>query len=119
MDIAEAGDFVYVDPPYAPVSPSANFTSYTATGFSAADQQRLQRVVIAAVRRGCQVLLSNSMASNVVDLYGTEAARAAGLRTLAVPARRAMNSNAAKRGPVQELLVTNIAPAIETSVREC
>jgi len=108
VEIAAAGDFLYFDPPYAPISQSANFTSYTPTGFSAADQRRLQRLAIAAARRGCHVLLSNSTASEIVDMYDAAAARKAGLRAVVVPARRTLNSNVAKRGPIGELLVTNV-----------
>jgi DNA adenine methylase len=109
VEIAADGDFLYFDPPYAPVSQSSNFTSYTASGFSADDQRHLQQLVIAAARRGCHVLLSNSTAADVVRLYDTKTARDAGLRSLVVPARRAVNSNAAKRGPVGELLLTNVS----------
>jgi DNA adenine methylase len=108
MEIAADGDFLYFDPPYSPVSQSSNFTAYTASGFSAGDQRRLQQLVIAAARRGCHVVLSNSTATDVVALYDTKAARDAGLRTIVIPARRAVNSNAAKRGPINELLVTNV-----------
>jgi DNA adenine methylase len=108
VDIAEGGDFLYFDPPYSPVSPSSNFTSYTATGFSADDQRQLHQLVIAAAKRGCHVLLSNSTAADVVALYDTKATRDVRLRPHVVPARRAVNSNAAKRGPVNELLVTNV-----------
>ena len=62
-DVAEAGDFLYVDPPYAPLSRTANFTSYTASRFGEADQARLQQLVIDVARRGCHVLVSNSTAS--------------------------------------------------------
>ncbi len=61
-EIAAPGDFVYFDPPYAPVSRTANFTSYTGPRFDAEDQRRLQRIVIALARRGCSVVLSNSTA---------------------------------------------------------
>jgi DNA adenine methylase len=109
METAGTGDFVYFDPPYAPLSRSANFTSYTAAGFSADDQRRLQSLAVAAARRGCHVLLSNSTAPEVIDLYDADAVRQAGLQALLIPARRAVNSNAARRGPVEELLVTNVA----------
>jgi DNA adenine methylase len=116
-DIAAAGDFLYGDPPYAPVSRTANFTSYTASRFDGADQERLQRLVIEVARRGCHVLVSNSTAKEIAALYATDGeARGAGLRALRVPARRAINSNAARRGPVEEFLITNIqAPASQTS----
>jgi DNA adenine methylase len=109
-DIAAPGDFVYFDPPYAPLSRTANFTSYTGPRFDAGDQQRLQRVAIALARRGCSVVLSNSTADEIADLYERNAdARAAGLRVLRVPARRAINSNAARRGPIDEFLISNVA----------
>jgi DNA adenine methylase len=109
LDIAGPGDFIYFDPPYAPVSGTANFTSYTTPRFTLADQAELQRTVIALAQRGCHVLVSNSTATEIAALYDTnDAARNAGLRVLRVPARRAINSNAARRGPVSEFLVTNI-----------
>ena len=112
LSLAEPGDFVYFDPPYAPLSRTANFTSYTALRFTADDQQRLQRIVIALAGRGCHVLLSNSTADEIAALYDQNAdARAAGLRALRVPARRMINSNAARRGPVEEYLITNVAVA--------
>ncbi len=107
--IAKAGDFLYIDPPYAPVSRTANFTSYTSGRFGAADQQRLQAMVVGLARRGCHVLLSNSTALEIATLYeGNAQTRAAGLRTLRVPARRAINSHAGRRGSVEEYLITNI-----------
>ena len=112
LDIAAPGDFVYFDPPYAPLSRTANFTSYTALRFGAEDQGRLQQIVIALATRGCSVLLSNSTADEITVLYERNAdARAAGLRAFRVPARRAINSNAARRGTVDEYLISNVGPA--------
>lgn len=111
LDEARAGDFFYFDPPYAPVSRTAQFTSYTAGGFGPAEQRRLQHVVIELARRGGQVLLSNSTAGEISELYERDgAAQAAGLRCHRVRARRAINSNASHRGPVTEFLITNITP---------
>ncbi len=111
---AEPGDFVYIDPPYAPLTRTALFTAYTAGGFSLADQERLQGVVLQLAARGCRVLLSNSTAPAIARLYdGNPAAVSAGLRAHKVPARRAINSDAAKRGAVLEYLVTNIPPGGE------
>ena len=106
---ARAGDFIYFDPPYAPLSTTAQFTSYTSGGFGADDQRRLQQVVIALARRGCHVLLSNSTASEIAALYdGNTEARKVGLRAHTVPARRAINSNASRRGGVDEYVITNL-----------
>ena len=62
-------------------------------------------------RRGCFVVLSNSTAPLVTDLYDTKPARRIGLRLHRVPARRAINSKGAKRGVVEEYIVSNVAPS--------
>lgn len=109
LDSAQPGDFVYFDPPYAPLSRTAFFTSYTADGFSLADQQRLQQVTIELARRGCWVLLSNSTAPEIAELYdGNREAEAVSLSAYKVPAKRAINSDAAGRGQVLEYLISNI-----------
>jgi DNA adenine methylase len=111
LEVADAGDFVYIDPPYAPLSPTANFTSYTASGFTLSDHERLQQVVIALAGRGCQVLVSNSTAPEIANLYDTSPeARAAGFHTMRVAARRAVNSDVTRRGPIDEFLISNIQP---------
>ena len=110
LERAGPGDFVYLDPPYAPLSATARFTSYTAGGFGDAEHVRLQQVVVALARRGCAVLLSNSTAPLVRSLYDRNAeARAAGLRAHLVPARRAINCLPGARGQVFEYLITNVA----------
>ncbi len=86
LEIAAPGDFVYFDPPYAPLTRTANFRGYTGRGFSDRDQEALQRVVIALAQRGVNVLLSNSTAPSVTELYEhNRDADAAGLRALRVP----------------------------------
>ena len=108
---AGEGDFVYLDPPYAPLSGTARFTSYTAGGFGDGEQESLQRAVIALASRGASVLLSNSAAPRIRQLYARHrGARDAGLRAKTVAARRAINSRASSRGPVREYLITNVAP---------
>lgn len=110
---AAAGDFVYFDPPYAPVSKTANFRGYTGRGFSDAQQEALQRLLIDLARRGVSVLLSNSVAPEITRLYEENNAVAdAGLRSYRFPARRAINSRGDRRGAVEELVVSNIPPAL-------
>jgi len=112
LDVAADGDFLYFDPPYAPLSRTANFTSYTSPRFDAADQVRLQQAVVELARRGCYVLVSNSTAAEIGRLYEESAtAHAAGLHAFRVAARRAVNSKASRRGPVEEFLITNIQAA--------
>jgi DNA adenine methylase len=112
--LAEAGngDFVYLDPPYAPLSKTASFAHYTAGGFSHADQLRLLRAVIAACERGARVVLSNSSAPEIVKAYEGREAEEAGLSLAYVAARRAINSRASARGVVNEVILTNVAPAL-------
>jgi DNA adenine methylase len=105
-----AGDFVYCDPPYAPLSRTASFAHYTAAGFTPFDQRRLQQAVIDACRRGAKLLLSNSSAPDIVELYSSTAAQRAGLALTLVPARRAINSRASARGAVHEVVVSNVRP---------
>lgn len=107
---ARPGDFVYFDPPYAPLGPTSNFRQYTARGFSDDDQARLQALAVGLAGRGVHVLLSNSSAASIVRLYGERTARSAGLRMRRVSARRAVNTRADRRGPVDELLVSNLPP---------
>jgi DNA adenine methylase len=107
--LAEAGrgDFVYCDPPYAPLSRTACFANYTANGFTPDDQLRLQRGLIAAAGRGATVVLSNSSAPEIERLYSAPEAVHAGLRIERVAARRAINSRADARGPIDELVIAN------------
>ena len=67
--------------------------------------------MIAAARRGAVVVVSNSSAPEIVKGYTSQAARAAGLSVQRVAARRAINSNGDRRGPVEELIVTNATSA--------
>jgi DNA adenine methylase len=110
-DVAGAGDFVYLDPPYAPLSATSSFTAYTAESFTMRDHERLQQMVIALAAGGCHVLLSNSTAGEIAALYDSRPARAAGLHAVRVPARRSVNSDPASRGPVDEFLISNLAAA--------
>jgi DNA adenine methylase len=112
VDTARAGDFLYFDPPYAPLSKTSRFTNYTAEGFGLEDQKRLRDLLIAMAARGCIVVMSNSTAPEIVELYeGSRAVDAAGLHCHRVPARRAINSNGARRGVVEEYVITNVPPA--------
>lgn len=105
---ARNGDFVYFDPPYAPLSATAHFTSYTSDGFDTEDQRELQRVVFELVRKGCHVVLSNSTAPQITALYRNSEAQKLEIALHTVPARRAINSNASRRGHVDEYIITNV-----------
>ena len=109
LQSARAGDLIYCDPPYAPLSTTARFTSYTSDGFGREDQRYLQQVLIELAQRKCHVVLSNSTAPEIAGLYdGNKDAERVGLRAHTVPARRAINSDASRRGHVDEYIITNV-----------
>ena len=105
---ARTGDLVYFDPPYAPLSATARFTAYTADGFTDADQRRLQEIACELVGRGCHVIISNSTAPMVGELY--REAHRHGLRAHTVAAKRAINSDSGGRGEVMEYIISNVRP---------
>ncbi|MBS2022891.1 MAG: DNA adenine methylase [Deltaproteobacteria bacterium] len=100
LEKTASGDFVYLDPPYDPVSPTASFASYTKDGFRWEDQERLFHACVRLNRRGVRFLLSNSATPRIRELYR-------GFEQRIVKAPRAINSNAAARGGVDEILVFN------------
>ncbi|MEN9235610.1 MAG: DNA adenine methylase [Gloeomargarita sp. GMQP_bins_120] len=100
LDWAQPGDFIYLDPPYVPLSPTANFTSYAAAGFGEAEQRELAALFRELHRRGCYVMLSNSWCAFTLALYGD-------FPCIELKAARAINSKAEDRGQVSELLVCN------------
>jgi len=114
---ARAGDFLYCDPPYAPLSRTSSFAHYTAGGFSAFDHTRLQQAVISACARGALVVMSNSSAREIVQAYDGAEAKRVGLKVRRVPARRAINSRASSRGPVDELIISNVKRAALGAIR--
>jgi DNA adenine methylase len=97
---AQAGDFVYFDPPYDPLTATASFTGYGAGGFDRAAQTRLRDTFVELDQRGCRVLLSNSDTEFIRELYD-------GFAICSIDATRAINSNALKRGKVSEVLIKN------------
>lgn len=97
---AQQGDLIYFDPPYHPLSLTSSFTSYTSSGFAAAEQMRLAELFCALDKRGCYLMLSNSTAPLIRRLYD-------GFHVHEVDARRAINSNGDGRGVIKEYLITN------------
>jgi DNA adenine methylase len=100
LEWAGPGDFVYLDPPYHPLSKTASFTSYTSAAFSTEDQRRLAATFEELNRRGCQIMLSNSYTDSIQQLYQ-------GHEQIQVQAIRAISSKADQRGAIPELLVMN------------
>jgi len=104
IETAEEGDLCYFDPPYEPVSETAYFTSYSAEGFDIDEQLRLRDTCLKLDDKGVFFVLSNSHVKQIVDMYNESDS----FRIEVVQARRSINSKADKRGPVNEILVTNI-----------
>lgn len=97
---AKEGDFVYLDPPYDPLSETSSFTGYSLDGFNRDDQLRLRELFIRLHERGCYVLLSNSATEFIKEIY-------ADFHIEIVSASRNINSDASKRGKIAEVLVRN------------
>lgn len=96
---AQPGDLVYFDPPYVPLSVTSSFTKYTSDGFDAEHQVRLRDVALALKQRGVHVLLSNSSADFVRELYRKD------FELIEVSATRLVNSKATRRGAITELVI--------------
>ena len=92
--------FVYLDPPYDPVSDTANFTGYNKGGFGKEEQIRLKECCDLLARRNIKFLLSNSSTDFIRELYGD-------YRITIVRAKRSVNSVGSKRGKIDEVLVRN------------
>lgn len=94
------GCFVYLDPPYDPVSNTASFTGYNKGGFDQDDQLRLKECCDDLTKRGIKFMLSNSATEFIKNLYRD-------YDITFVEAKRAVNANASKRGAIMEVLVRN------------
>ena len=101
LDEAKKDDFVYFDPPYQPVSKTANFTSYTKCEFTYKDLERLADLCQKLDKKDCKVLLSNSNTKEVKKLFSSK------WKVVEILANRAINSNSKKRTGHSELLIKN------------
>nr|DAG81849.1 MAG TPA: Cytosine specific methyltransferase [Caudoviricetes sp.] len=101
LSLAGDGDVVYCDPPYEPLPGTDGFTSYSGAGFSWADQVALAECCVAAHQRGAKVVISNSSAPKVIELYEQH-----GLKIHHVSARRAMSSKPGTRSAASDIIAT-------------
>ncbi len=99
---AKKGDLVYFDPPYQPVSETANFTSYTNKNFTYEDLNRLAELCMKLDSKGCKVLLSNSDSKEVANIFSKKS-----WKINRIQANRSINSNSKKRTGHFELLIKN------------
>jgi DNA adenine methylase len=100
---AKAGDFVYFDPPYHPLSETSSFTSYSKDSFSKADQIKLRDLFVELDKKGVYVMLSNSSTPFIQEIYS-------GYTQIPVFANRMINSKADKRGKILEVVIINYDP---------
>ena len=105
----DKGTFVYIDPPYRPLTQTAAFTSYSENEFGDKEQIQLAQFIERLAAKGALVVTSNSDPKNVNDndsffddLYNK-------FKIKRVSASRMINSNAQKRGAINELLISNVA----------
>lgn len=100
LSTIKKGSFVYLDPPYDPVSETASFTGYNLYGFDKEDQKKLKEFCDKLNRKGVKFLLSNSATDFIKDLYKDYSIDI-------VKAPRNINCDGTKRGKVDEVLVRN------------
>ncbi|MDD3002491.1 MAG: DNA adenine methylase [Candidatus Shapirobacteria bacterium] len=96
----QKGDFIYFDPPYYPINVTSSFTSYHKNSFGPDEQKRLRDVFINLTKKGCFVMLSNSNADFIRELYKD-------FNINEIYASRSINSNGNKRGKIKEVVITN------------
>jgi DNA adenine methylase len=98
------GDFLYLDPPYHPLSRTSAFTAYTKDDFGEAEQDELAALFADAANRGVRLILSNSDTKFIRNLYRD-------FLIHPVRARRAINCRGEGRGTVSEVVITSYEPA--------
>ncbi|HAL6008868.1 TPA: Dam family site-specific DNA-(adenine-N6)-methyltransferase [Escherichia coli] len=101
LALAGDGDVVYCDPPYEPLPGTAGFTNYAAGGFSWDSQVELAESCVAAHQRGAKVVISNSTAPRVIELYEQH-----GFTLHRVSARRAISSKGSTRETASDVVAT-------------
>lgn len=100
LDSLPTNTFVYLDPPYHPLSETSNFTGYVQGGWKASDQERLCEACQNLDARGIAFMQSNSDTPLIRQLY-------ADFHITVVQALRAVNSKAEGRGAINELIICN------------
>lgn len=103
VETAKEKDFIYFDPPYHPISKTSSFTGYSINGFGEKEQERLRDTCNQLSDRGCHVLISNSNAGLIRELYDDDPR----YEIVDVRASRSINALGSKRGKISEVLIYN------------
>ncbi|MHA1838378.1 MAG: DNA adenine methylase, partial [Candidatus Ranarchaeia archaeon] len=107
LGYAKKGDLCYLDPPYHPISETAKFTSYTRQGFGFQEQRRLLQLCRELDEQGVWFVLSNSSSEDILKLYRKKT----NFSIQPIRTNRLISSKPSTRGPVTELLISNIPHA--------
>lgn len=99
IDQALAGDVVYADPPYVPISDTANFTAYAGTTFGDKEAKELNEKAVELSKRGIPVVISNSNTERTLALF------CGATRTVELTARRSISRDATTRGQAKEVML--------------
>ena len=108
--LAKAGDLVYFDPPYLPISSTSHFSSYFRLGFNLTDHEALVETCRILARKGVHVIVSNSYTEETCKMYDD-------FFIYEVFANRLVNSKASKRGRIPEALMTSFPIGLDAAVR--
>jgi DNA adenine methylase len=100
LELPKNGDFVYLDPPYIPLSVTSSFVSYAADGFDMGMQMALRDACRGLHQRGVQFMLTNSDTPLTRELY-------AEFEVESVPSPRSISADGTKRKPAKDVIVTN------------
>jgi DNA adenine methylase len=95
---AQKGDFIYIDPPYHPISKYSDFKRYTKEFFYEKDQIKLRDTIKELKDKGCTVITSNSYCEFILDLYKD-------FEIKIVEAKRCINKDATKRNEIKEIII--------------
>jgi DNA adenine methylase len=101
IDSANAGDFVFVDPPYTVKHNYNGFIKYNDKIFSWEDQVRLRDALVRAKKRGAMIVMTNANHESVRDLYK-------GFNSYPLRRQSVLSGVPEGRGETEELLVTNL-----------
>ena len=107
LDFIDSKTFVYLDPPYRPISQTSFFTAYSEFGFTDQEQRKLKDFVDSITKKGARAVISNSdpKNNNIDDNFFDDLYKMYKIDRIA--AKRMINSRASKRGDINELLIYN------------
>lgn len=106
-DFIDCNTFVYIDPPYRPLTDTSSFTSYTNVKFGDKEQITLAEFIKAITKKGAKVVASNSDPKNIDENDEFFDRIYSSYDIIRVSATRMINSKAANRGTINELLICN------------